>query len=142
MMTKTDMSDKIGTIDKKSQDKECESSHRFDIFFANKQILKSVEDSCACGGLNIDGTVVSFKKCEQQHSIDSEACTYVAQATLLAQHFVDAVQTKERTLIRVSDCIVSKQRTTCPIKLWLLIGMSKVLRGNHCEEPMVKPEGA
>ena len=49
---------------------------------------------------------------------------------------------KELTLIRVSDDIVSKQGTTCPIELWLLIGMSKVLCENKYEEPIVKPEGA
>ena len=57
------------------------------------------------------------------------------------QEKVRKKEEKDRTLTRMSDDSVSKQRTTCSVTQWPLIGMSKVLCKNDCEVPTVKPEG-
>ena len=54
----------------------------------------------------------------------------------------EEVGRNNRTQIRMSHDSVSKQRTTCPIILRPLIGMSRVLCKNDYEWPMVKTEGA
>ena len=45
---------------------------------------------------------------------------------------------RDRTLTRMSDDSVSKQRTTCTVTLWPLTCMSKVLCKNDNEGPIVE----